>query len=331
MKEINKMPPEIAILAKKQLENTISLDEKVRLEAWYDQQVDEKPIWNLIDQDKDKLQERLYQSIHSKIQFLPRTRRSVWKNTIAIAATLAVMVTAGILAWRTSIQKSQFISLIHASANGSVKKIYLPDHSLVWLKGNSTLDYPSEFSDSSRNVTLVGEALFEVTKDKAHPFFIKTGNYLTKVVGTSFNIKENSLNRTFQLTVLTGQVVVSSTTDKANQKPFLVSHGSQLEISSEQSDPRVLPAIFTERNKILTGTEYDMSFENIAFEEVKRRVEKKFNVKINIGKNDYSNCFISADVTDQSLENTLKVISAVTNSQYSVNTNQIYLTGGGCN
>jgi len=331
MKNINELPFEIAILAEKQLKNTITSEEKAKLEAWYDQKVEEVPVWNLNDKDKGQLQARLYQSIHSKIQFKPTRRRLLWKTTVSIAATILVIATAGILVWRNTIDEVKPVSVIHASANGSVTKVYLPDHSLVWLKGNSTLDFPSKFSDSTRNVTLIGEALFEVAKDKAHPFIIKTGNYLTKVLGTSFNINENTVNRSFKLTVLTGQVAVSSTDSKGDQKPFLVSHGNQLEISSKQPAPKVLPAAFTERTKILTGTEYDMNFESVAFDEVKQRVEKKFNVKINVGKNDYLNCFISADVTDQSLENTMKVISAVTNSEYSVNKNQIYLNGGGCN
>ena len=333
MKNASKQPSEIEFLALKMLKGTISSAEKEKLEAWYSANPSEFPVWELKNENKDQLSERLYSSIVSKIEFVQVNPSKSSINYFAIAASIVVVCGIGIFLWLKTFNQAEIVTNLQASSNGAITKIHLPDHSIVWLKGNSRLDYPSKFSDSTRNVILHGEALFEVAKDKKHPFIIKTGNYLARVLGTSFNIKESTETKSFKLTVLTGRVAIlsSGSGNRENIKPIIINHGHEYEINGTHNLQSLISAPVAEKVLILNGTEYDMNFENIAFNDVKERVEKKFNVKINTGKNNYSNCFLSADVTDQSLENTLKVISAVINSQYTINKNQIDLTGGGCN
>ncbi|WP_316795054.1 FecR family protein [Pedobacter agri] len=332
MKNADKLPSEIINLANKLVNGTINTEEKEQLEAWYLNNATEIPVWELKNENKVQLRERLYQSISSKIEFVPSSRSKSLISFFAVAASIVIACGIGILLWLQTAQHDPIAKNITIVSNGLITKIHLPDHSIVWLKGNSKLEYPNKFSDSTRNVTLYGEALFEVAKDKTHPFVIKTGNYLARVLGTSFNIKESLETNSFKLTVLTGRVAIVSTNNQNNEsaQPIIIAHGTEFEITGAKNKPRLMPAPIDEKVMILNGTEYDMNFENVAFSDVKNRVEKKFNVKINTGKTNYSNCFLSADVTDQSLENTLKVISAVVNSQYTINKNQIELIGGGC-
>lgn len=333
MKNANKLPFEIDYLAKKMLNGTISSEEKEYLDLWYSSNPSEFPIWELKNENRDQLGERLYQSILTKIELAPANRPKQLFKYFTLAASILILCSIGIFVWQKTGKQEEVVKNMSAFSNGMIIKIHLPDHSIVWLKGNSKLEYPSKFSDSTRNVTLYGEGLFEVAKDKRHPFIIKTGNYLARVLGTSFNIKESIKSKTFKLTVLTGKVAVSSANHNRNEfsKPIIITHGNEFEVKGSQAKGNLIPAPVAEKVLILNGTEYDMNFENISFNDVKERVEKKFNVKINAGNNNYSNCFLSADVTDQSLENTLKVISAVLNSKYTINKNQINLTGGGCN
>lgn len=333
MKNADNLPPEIMNLAKKLVNGTINDEEKEQLEAWYSNHPAKIPTWELKNETKVQLSERLYQSIAFKIELVPSDRSKSLINYFAIAASILLVCCIGIFLWLQTARREPIVKNISAFSNGLITKIHLPDHSIVWLKGNSKLEYPSKFSDSTRNVTLQGEALFEVAKDKTHPFVIKTGNYLARVLGTSFNIKESVENKSFKLTVLTGKVAIVSANRQNSKsgKPIIVTHGTEFEVNRHQKSPKLIAAPVAEKVLILDGTEYDMNFENIAFNDVKNRIEKKFNVKINTGKTNYSNCLLSADVTDQSLENTLKVISAVINAQYTINKNQIDLTGGGCN
>ena len=75
------------------------------------------------------------------------------------------------------------------AATGSVIRYELPDHSVVWLNAGSTLRYPTVFREENRNVTLKGEAYFEVQADHKRPFYVNTPSGLSVYVyGTKFNV-----------------------------------------------------------------------------------------------------------------------------------------------
>ncbi|MDY3848006.1 MAG: FecR domain-containing protein [Prevotella sp.] len=65
--------------------------------------------------------------------------------------------------------------------------LHLPDGSKVWLNANAVFSYPTRFG-KTREVRLEGEAYFSVTSDPQHPFIVATGDIMTRVVGTEFNV-----------------------------------------------------------------------------------------------------------------------------------------------
>ena len=84
-------------------------------------------------------------------------------------------------------------NVLTTSKQGNIK-IVLYDGSLVWLNAGSELRYPNTFVENQRVVYLKGEAYFDVTKDRSHPFIAKTISSEISVLGTSFNVnaRENS-------------------------------------------------------------------------------------------------------------------------------------------
>ncbi len=86
----------------------------------------------------------------------------------------------------------------------------LPDGSVVTLNKHTTLTYPANFTGDSRRVTLVGEAFFDITPNKAKPFIIDAGKASVRVVGTSFNVKAR--------TDLTEVIVETGIVQVANEK-----------------------------------------------------------------------------------------------------------------
>lgn len=83
----------------------------------------------------------------------------------------------------------------------------LSDQSKINLRSGSRVEV-APFDDSSRNVKLIGEAFFEVSKDSARPFVVTTKNTRTEVLGTSFLIKESEDNTYIDLK--TGKVKFES-------------------------------------------------------------------------------------------------------------------------
>jgi len=94
---------------------------------------------------------------------------------------------------------------------GEQTQVRLPDGSLVFLNAASSLEYPTSFAKAKiRSVTLTGEGYFEIAKDKAHPFIVKTNQQEVRVLGTHFNVnsyRDEFLTRT---TLLEGSIRVSA-------------------------------------------------------------------------------------------------------------------------
>ncbi len=71
---------------------------------------------------------------------------------------------------------------------GGQYQLTLSDGTKVWLNAMSSITYPTAFRESKREVTITGEAYFEVTKNKSKPFIVRTLHESINVLGTSFNV-----------------------------------------------------------------------------------------------------------------------------------------------
>jgi transmembrane sensor len=105
----------------------------------------------------------------------------------------------------------------------SQKKVPLPDGSTVFLNGHSTLTYPRHFRGKKRTVSLRGEAFFYVTKNKKHPFVVKTNAARIQVLGTSFNVNAPKGKDKVEVLVKTGVVGLSSA--ESNTKSVILKPG----------------------------------------------------------------------------------------------------------
>ena len=123
---------------------------------------------------------------------------------VKAAAVLVVM--AG-TAWIMYTWSGNDSGNILARTNDKVMIYTLPDGSVVTLNKNSELSYPAHFDGKTRSVALNGEAFFNITPDKEHPFIIDAGNSSVRVVGTSFNVKNRQ--NTTEVIVETGVVEVT--------------------------------------------------------------------------------------------------------------------------
>ncbi|KLT63689.1 FecR family protein [Pedobacter sp. BMA] len=94
---------------------------------------------------------------------------------------------------------------------GGQHQVVLADGTKVWLNAASSLTFPGEFGgQQKRIVSLTGEAYFEVTKDKTHPFLVETAKQEVEVLGTHFNINAYSNEDNIKTTLLEGSVQVSA-------------------------------------------------------------------------------------------------------------------------
>jgi transmembrane sensor len=95
----------------------------------------------------------------------------------------------------------------HFQSDGSVRQITLADGSRVELNLGSELTY-SNYKDQRRVTLNKGEAFFNVSHDRQHPFVVKAADGHIRVTGTQFNVwmYEDQV----RVTLLEGSVLVSS-------------------------------------------------------------------------------------------------------------------------
>ncbi|SEK27073.1 FecR family protein [Parapedobacter koreensis] len=90
-----------------------------------------------------------------------------------------------------------------------VKRLMLPDSTIVFLNANTSLEVAADFGTHERVVKLVGEAYFEVQRDTLKPFKVQTDGLEVKVLGTLFNVNAYQTLDDIQVAVNAGKVQVS--------------------------------------------------------------------------------------------------------------------------
>ncbi|UVV59339.1 FecR family protein [Bacteroides thetaiotaomicron] len=90
----------------------------------------------------------------------------------------------------------------------------------AYLNSGTLLVYPQKFTGDIRSVYLIGEANFDVKKDKQHPFIVKTNHLKVKVLGTKFNVHAYAEDEKTTTTLESGSVVVQ----KANNEDIITPH-----------------------------------------------------------------------------------------------------------
>lgn len=106
----------------------------------------------------------------------------------------------------------------------------LEDGSIVYLAGNAAIHYPEHFQPDKREISLRGNALFDIAGNRKRPFLIETEDTRIEVLGTAFNVKSDG-SQPFELSVQRGMVKV--TLKKSNQDVF-VKAGETVTLSSRK-------------------------------------------------------------------------------------------------
>ncbi|PIB35796.1 hypothetical protein BFP72_10515 [Reichenbachiella sp. 5M10] len=146
-----------------------------------------------------------WQGIMSQIDTPQRQRTSyAWIYRVAAVVALALGLGWASLHYTTDLLSDQ----TRIQTSDGTDSTYLPDSTRVWLNKHSTITY-GDFKGETREVTLDGEAFFEVTRDEHKPFIVTTNHAKIQVLGTSFNINSRGARTDESLTVASGKVAYS--------------------------------------------------------------------------------------------------------------------------
>jgi transmembrane sensor len=233
---------------------------------------------------------------------LPVTRGRI-RRIIKYASVAAVLIgTVGLIWWWTTLQATTPLQKnIVSTKNGSKSKIELPDGTQVWLNVGSNIKYDENYGKENRELTLTGEAYFDVAHDEKKPFILHTRKMDVKVLGTIFNVKAYPGDDLTEAALIRGSIEVTfpgRPLEKLILKPNDKISISSKEINKKADTVRLAQADNKERPAIMVSSiQYEPSdsivietawvnnkliFRSKTFEELARDIERWFNVTVQV-------------------------------------------------
>lgn len=264
-----------------------------------------------------------------------------FKYGILIAATLLVFGSMTLIVLRSSDAKNGVNEI--AVPRGGMTNIQLPDGSTVILNAGSKITYKNSFDSQHRELTLSGEAFFDVVKDPSHPFIVTTKTIKIRVLGTRFNVRSYPGDKTSEASLLRG--IIELTVLKNPDRQFILKPSEKMTIINpltirtasirhveaeaaqnpivelsqiHQTSADSLPAeAIWIKNKIV--------FDGLDFEEIARMMERKYNVAIVFKKDSFKSMKLTGKFENIPLDRALKQLQLIANFKYQINANQVFI------
>lgn len=236
--------------------------------------------------------------------------------------------------------------------NGSKTSLVLPDGTKVWLNSGSQLDYDKSYGTKLREVSLTGEAYFDVVKNPARPFVIHTSKMDVKVLGTAFNVKCYPGEKTTETSLVRGSIEV---TLKDRQEKIMLKPNEKLVINnddvavktqrnSEVKHLNTKPGI-TEKPIItlshLTFLPVDSTvietawvqnrlvFSSESFEEVALKMERWYNVKIDFANEELKDSRLTGNFERETVGEAFNALQLTTKFNYAIKADKIIIYKNG--
>lgn len=160
---------------------------------------------------------------------------------------------------------------------GSQSKVVLPDLSVVWINAGSSLKYSEDFHKQSREVSLSGEAYFEVATDSVKPFVVRAEKLDIKVVGTRFNVKAYQDEETVDVALVTGKVKVHLNDREPEEGLVTLTPDRLLSYNKETNCVQVKKINGLDAYAWTNG---QLKFDQLFFPQIAKCLERKFDVRI---------------------------------------------------
>lgn len=227
-------------------------------------------------------------------------RREVSFRRYWIGAAAAVLVLVGLATWFT-VGRDAPDWVAVATSPGQMKDVYLPDSTLVALAGDSWIRYDARGYDKERRaVEMNGKAFFQVTRNEARPFSVRTSRAEVMVMGTSFQVDERPAAT--EVDVVTGKVSFTAGEGKQN---VILTAGMSARYSVE--DKVITVATEEDANRLAWRTGR-LRFVETPLEKVIEDLSDYYQVGIeNRARNEGAR--LTATFTDLSLEDVLRVVN----------------------
>ncbi len=225
------------------------------------------------------------------------------------------------------------------------KKMYLlPDGTKVSLNAESTIALDRDFGTNNRQIYITGEAFFDVTHNAAKPFLVHLKDFDIRVLGTMFNVRSYSTDRSSETSLVRGKVEIKihnspgkSLFLKPNQKLILAKLHPDSNRLTVQGNLSPTTEIFSTVFKPLTISSDGNSIVETAwvynrleindefFENLKPKLERWFGVKIVFVGDEVKEYRFTATFENETLDQVLKALQISYNFNYEIQNDKILI------
>ncbi|QHS62536.1 FecR family protein [Chitinophaga agri] len=206
----------------------------------------------------------------------------IYSRWYSIAA--AVVVLLGVCTWLLQMRQRNGVKMTLAltwdtlaNNDNNIKLMTMIDGSRIWLAPHSSVIYPDNYNDTSREVWLQGEAYFEVAQHANKSFSVHTYHLKTIALGTAFNVStSNYADGSIQVSLTEGKVAVTS-----NSYSLILRPGEMVRCSG---DSYSRPAEFSVR-EVMDWRNGKLVFEKTSLGDVFAKLQSRYGCKIIVDKN----------------------------------------------
>lgn len=312
---------------------TTTEEENRQLMEWFRQCASKEEFFMLFetawkespDEMPRDVQERMYRRLSRELDekktktILLRSRFSwkVWPQ-IAVACIIIVL---GLVNYRMNSDKQKQLSTQNFTVlaeKGQRAFITLPDSTKVWLNSDTKISYPADYGLKERNVTLVGEAYFEVAKNPDKRFIVEAKGMQVEALGTSFNVNAYQNDNKIIASLFSGSVRVSYDRHVAILKPHESVKVDLLNRSfSRYKDESMQNIALWRKNEI--------TFDGESLEEITHIMSRLYNTTICIEDESLKKVCYIGTIRNNNLENFIDIINLTTPVVYENKGDTVFL------
>lgn len=249
-----------------------------------------------------------------EVTLIPENRLWLWR--IAAVALILVVSSTTLLLLRTGTGTGNHVQQV--SSLSQMTEVLLSDGSLIALNKGSTISYPEQLRRRKREVTLSGEAFFEVASRNNAPFYVYVGGSTVQVVGTSFNIKEEK-DRII-LSVISGEVLFYESGEKERAIRLEAGKWAICHIDTGSFEEGAL-----ESDNFLFWRTNRLTYNDESLEIVFKELETSFNISIVIADSAILQDRVTTSCEGQHLKEILHELSFLHDLHYSRTSDTIYV------
>lgn len=303
-------------------------EEEIRLVHSYYDVFEVKPdrLGGLSEEEQNAIGTEIKEELDLQLAFqegiADRKRKTRTVFRWVAAASVAALIATGVFISRQPDTKIP-VSVVETKAPVAKKNnlVQLPDGSTVILSADSKIDYPTSFDGHSQRVVyLTGQAYFDIQPNPSKPFIVHTGNLVTTVIGTAFNIRALPGEKSITVTVTRGKVKVGD--EKRTFSVLLPQEQIVYSIPDQEVVKETVNA-----DKIVEWKEDDLYFDDITISTASGILEERFGVRIDVHNEQLKNQrFTTTFGKNENLESILTSIVTFANASYVISPDKKQIT-----